>query len=88
VSVFRDRLRDAGVSIVTTRKIPSILQQLLQHAVSREIVGINVARGVKVIGKRGEGPRKIVPTRRRCAPCSALLIRIFGLNWPLPARPV
>ncbi|HEX4077479.1 MAG TPA: site-specific integrase [Rhizomicrobium sp.] len=58
---FRDRLRDAGVSIVTTRKILSTLQQLLGHAVDRDMVGINVARGVKVIGRRDEGARKIVP---------------------------
>ena len=61
VSDFRDRLRDAGVSIVTTRKILSTLQQLLQYAISRDMVGVNVARGIKVIGKRGEGARKIVP---------------------------
>jgi integrase len=61
VGDFRDRLRDAGVSISTTRKILSTLQQLLQFAVSRDMVGVNVARGVKVIGKRGEGARKIVP---------------------------
>ncbi|MGW1425719.1 tyrosine-type recombinase/integrase [Bradyrhizobium manausense] len=61
VGDFRDRLRDAGVSIVVTRKILSTLQQLLQYAVSRDMVGVNVARSVKVIGKRGEGARKIVP---------------------------
>jgi len=58
---FRDRLRDAGVSVVTTRKILSTLQQLLGHAVDRDMVGTNVARGVKVIGRRDEGARKIVP---------------------------
>ncbi|HEY1745710.1 MAG TPA: tyrosine-type recombinase/integrase [Xanthobacteraceae bacterium] len=58
---FRNRLRDAGVSVVTTRKILSTLQQLLQHAVDRDMIGINVARGVKVIGRRDEGARKIVP---------------------------
>lgn len=61
VSDFRDSLRDADVSVSTTRKILSTLQQLLQYAISRDMVGTNVARGVKVIGKRGEGPRKIVP---------------------------
>lgn len=58
---FRDRLRDAGVSVVTTRKILSTLQQLLGHAVDRDMVGTNVARGVKVIGRRDEGARKILP---------------------------
>lgn len=61
VADFRDSLRDAGVSVVTTRKILSTLQQLLGHAVNLDMVGINVARGVKVIGRRDEGARKIVP---------------------------
>jgi len=58
---FRDDLREAGVSIVTTRKILSTLQQLLGHAVTHDMVGTNVARGVKVIGRRDEGARKVVP---------------------------
>lgn len=58
---FRDRLRDAGVTVVTTREILSTLQQLLAYAVNSDMVGINVARGVKVIGRRDEGARKIVP---------------------------
>lgn len=61
VGDFRDRLRDAGVSVVTTRKILGTLQQLLQHAIDRDMIGINVARGVKVIGRRDEGARRIVP---------------------------
>jgi integrase len=61
VGDFRDRLRQAGVSVVTTRKILSTLQQLLQHAVGHDMIGVNVARGVKVIGRRDEGARKIVP---------------------------
>jgi integrase len=58
---FRDRLRDAGVTVVTTRKILSTLQQLLGYAVDRDMVGNNVAQGVKVIGRRDEGARKILP---------------------------
>jgi integrase len=58
---FRDRLRDAGVSIVTTRKILSSLQQVLGHAIERDMCAINVAKGVKVIGRRDQGPHKIVP---------------------------
>ena len=61
VNDFRDQLRDAGVSVVTTRKILSTLQLLLQHAITRDMVAVNVARGVKVIGRRDEGARKIVP---------------------------
>jgi len=61
VADFRDSLRDAGVTVVTTRKILSTLQQLLGYAIARDMVAINVARGVKVIGRRDEGARKIVP---------------------------
>jgi integrase len=58
---FRDRLRDAGVSVVTTRKILSTLQQLLNYAIDQDMVGVNNARGVRVVGRRDEGARKIVP---------------------------
>jgi integrase len=61
VNDFRDRLREAGVSVVTTRKILSTLQQMLQHSIGCDMVAINVARGVKVIGRRDEGARKIIP---------------------------
>jgi integrase len=61
VGDFRDSLRNAGVSVITTRKILSTLQQLLAHAGDRDMIGINVARGVKVIGRRDEGARKIIP---------------------------
>ena len=54
---FRDRLLEAGVTVVTTRKILSTLQQSLSHAVDRDRVGTNVA----VIGRRDEGVRKTVP---------------------------
>jgi integrase len=61
VSDFRDRLRDAGVSVVTTRKIVSTLQQILSYAIERDMIAINVARGIKVVGRRDEGAHKIVP---------------------------
>ncbi|MGD1035913.1 MAG: tyrosine-type recombinase/integrase [Roseiarcus sp.] len=61
VGDFRDRLRDAGVSVVTARKILGTLQLLLQHAIDRDMIAVNVARSVKVIGRRDEGARKIVP---------------------------
>ncbi|MDR3471222.1 MAG: site-specific integrase [Devosia sp.] len=61
VGDFRDRLRNAGVGVVTTRKIISTLHQILSHAVSRDMVAINAAHGVKVIGRRDEGARKILP---------------------------
>lgn len=58
---FRDRLREAGLSVVTTRKVLSTLQQILNHAIERDMCAINVAKGVKVIGRRDEGAQKIVP---------------------------
>ena len=61
VTDFRDSLRDAGVSVVTTRKILGTLQQLLRFAIDRDMLGSNVAQGVKVIGRRDEGARKILP---------------------------
>jgi integrase len=61
VTDFRDRLREAGVTVVTTRKILSTLQQVVGHAVGLDWIGINVVKGVKVIGRRDEGARKIVP---------------------------
>jgi integrase len=61
VNDFRDDLRKAGVSVVTTRKILSTLQQILTYAISRDMIAINVARGVRVIGRRDEGARKIIP---------------------------
>src|SRR5207253_1234036 len=61
VADFRDRLRDAGVSVPTCRKILATLQLLLNHAISRDLVAINAAKNVAVIGRRDEGSKKIVP---------------------------
>jgi integrase len=58
---FRDSLRDAGVGVVTTRKILSTLRQILSYAVGHDMVGVNVAIGVEVIGRHDEGAQKIVP---------------------------
>lgn len=61
VGDFRDRLRNAGVSVVTTRKILATFQLVLNFAISRDLVASNAAKGVKVIGRRDEGAKKIVP---------------------------
>ncbi|MBS0233477.1 MAG: site-specific integrase [Proteobacteria bacterium] len=61
VGDFRDRLRDAGVSVVTTRKILNSLHGVLEYAISRDLTAVNAAHGVKVIGRRDEGSKKIVP---------------------------
>ena len=61
VGNLRDRLRDAGVGVVTTRKILSTLQQVLKYAISQDMIAVNAAEGVEVIGRRDEGAKKIVP---------------------------
>lgn len=61
VGDFRDRLRDAGLSVQTTRKVLTTLHAILEFAISRDYVAANAAKGVKVIGTRDEGPIKIVP---------------------------
>lgn len=58
---FRDRLRAAGVGVVTTRKILTTLSAILAYAVSKDLVAFNAATGVRVIGRRDEGAKKIVP---------------------------
>ena len=61
VGDLRDRLRTAGVSVPTTRKILSTLHGILEYAISQDWIATNAARGVKVIGTRAEGSKKIVP---------------------------
>lgn len=58
---FRDRLRSAGVGVVTTRKILTTLSAVLAYAVSKDLVAFNAATGVRVIGRRDEGAKKISP---------------------------
>ena len=61
VNDFRDELRNAGLSVPTTRKILTTLKLILNYAISRDLLAVNVAQRVRVIGKRGEGAKKIVP---------------------------
>ncbi|WP_438279125.1 tyrosine-type recombinase/integrase [Nitrobacter sp.] len=61
VGEFRDRLRTAGVSVPTTRKILSTLHGIIEHAVSQDWIATNAAQGVRVIGSRSEGSKKVVP---------------------------
>jgi integrase len=58
---FRDRLRDAGVSVPTARKVLGTLKVMLEYGISRDLLAVNVARNVKVIGRRDEGAKRIVP---------------------------
>jgi integrase len=61
VGEFRDRIRTAGVTVPTTRKIVATLHSVLEHAIAEDWVATNAVSGVKVIGARGEGSKKIVP---------------------------
>jgi len=65
VGDFRDRLRSSGVSLPTTRKILATLHSALEYAISQDWVATNAARGVKVIGPRDEGSKKIVPPSKK-----------------------
>lgn len=59
---WTDRLLAAGVSVSTTRRLVATLSRALAYAVSKNLVGVNVAKGVKVIGSRkADGPKKIIP---------------------------
>lgn len=61
VGDFRDRIRAVGVTVPTTRKILATLHSVLEHAISEDWVATNAAHGIKVIGPRGEGSKKITP---------------------------
>jgi integrase len=61
VGDLRDALRDAGVSVPTTRKVLATLHGVLAYAIGRDLIAVNPVHGVKVIGRRDEGARKIMP---------------------------
>lgn len=61
VNDFRDRLRTGGLTVATTRKVLSTLALMLDFAREKDLLAVNVARGVKVIGRRDEGSKKITP---------------------------
>ena len=61
VGDFRDRLRDSGLSVPSTRKILGTLKLILSYAISRDLIAVNAASGVKVIARRDERAKKIVP---------------------------
>jgi integrase len=61
VGDFRDCLRNAGVSVPTTRKILATLHSALAYAITQDWVAINAAHGIRVIGPRDEGSKKTNP---------------------------
>ena len=58
---FRDGVRDIGVSVPTARKILSTVHAILEYAITQDFLAVNVAHGIKVIGPRNEGSKKIKP---------------------------
>ncbi|MFC0220455.1 tyrosine-type recombinase/integrase [Pseudochelatococcus lubricantis] len=59
VTGFRDQLRDAGVSVQTTRKILSTLRQICAFSIEKGLMVANPADEVRVIGRRDEAYRKV-----------------------------
>jgi integrase len=50
-----------GISADKTRKVLATLHSALEFAISQDWIAVNAAHGVKVIGPRGEGSKKITP---------------------------
>ena len=81
VGDFRDRLRNAGVSVPTTRKILATLHSALSYAISQDWVATNAAHGTRVIGPRDEGSKKIVPPSK-----SDMLAILEAADWELRVK--
>ena len=61
VSAFRDRLRDAGVGVILTRRILTNLHTILAYAIEQDADANNAAHNVRVIGRHNEGAKKVTP---------------------------
>jgi integrase len=61
IEQFADRLREAGMSVATTRKTIGVLARVMDRAISNSHLTINHARSVRIIGTRDEAPTKVVP---------------------------
>lgn len=57
---LRDRLRQFGVSVPTTRAIFRTLHAMFEYGRSQDLIGTNPVTGIRVIGRRDEGSRKVV----------------------------
>lgn len=58
---FRDEMRKHGAGIVTTRRVLGTLSRVLKHAVETDMVAVNVAKGIRVIGTRDEDSERVTP---------------------------
>jgi integrase len=61
---FRDRLRDAGLSVITTRKVITAVSGMMSFAKTKDYIAANPCQGVTVIGPRNESSKKIDPPSR------------------------
>lgn len=60
VVAFKDRLRDAGVTVPQTRAIVTSLVTGLEYGIDTDLLAGNPARGITVKGARNEGSQKVV----------------------------
>lgn len=60
-----DTLKDGGIGLPTVRRVVGALSRALQYAVGQDLVAANVAKGIRVAGKRGEGTEKVVPPSKK-----------------------
>lgn len=70
VGEFRDRVRAAGLSVSSTRKLLTTLRSILNFGIAKDLVGTNVAAKVKVLA-----PRKERKSRRRVIPPTKEAVR-------------
>lgn len=61
IADFRDNIRKTGVGVVTTRQILGTLSRTLANAITDNLVAVNAAKGVRVVGKRSERAKKVTP---------------------------
>jgi integrase len=63
VGDFRDRVRKTGLSVASTRKLLTTLRVILNFAMSKDLIGVNIALKVKVLAPRDERKkrRKVIP---------------------------
>jgi hypothetical protein len=58
IGEFRDRIRSAGVTVPSARKIIATLHSALEYAISQDWVATNAAHGVRVIGHEAKVRRR------------------------------
>lgn len=61
IAELSERMLAAGISVSATRRTLASLARALDHARTRDMIATNPARGVRVVGRRDEGPKKIAP---------------------------